>query len=104
MLTLIGKDRRMRVFFDFNKFDHKAIDGSLCDILFAIKNELINHLSPLKDEMDQTEGFILIALNTTYPDGVYFYCAEEFKKKLYEAVKDFDYQSVVKKYRGTTLN
>lgn len=94
----------MRIFFDFEKFRIQIVDAVLCDLLIAIKSELIIFLKDYKDQIEGSEGFILIAVNSSYGDGVYFYFESELKKQLNEAIKGFDLQSIIKKYTKTSLN
>ena len=54
----------MKVLFETERFNHPKSDPKLLDLLFAIKDELIRKLEPLKDEIETVEGELVIVFTT----------------------------------------
>ena len=55
----------MKVLFEVERFNDPNIDSKLLDVLFYIKSNLINKLSPLIEEIDSVEGEMVIVFTPT---------------------------------------
>ena len=59
------KIKVMKVLFEVERFNDPNIDSKLLDVLFYIKSNLINKLSPLIEEIDSVEGEMVIVFTPT---------------------------------------
>ena len=50
----------MKVLFETERFKHPTTDPKLLDLLFAIKEILITKLEPLKSEIEDVDGELVI--------------------------------------------
>ena len=55
----------MNVLFEVERFNDPAIDSKLLDVLFSIKQSVLEKLAPLAKEIDECNGEIVIVFTPT---------------------------------------